>query len=140
MGKASELDDFLDRQPPLTPEEIEARDGPRPKLRLGSHLLNRSLGPDAKTGDVLDRLTSETKVTSLHDSETGATGVVVPAEQYLELVTSYIRDRGLAEVKLDGQVAPTDTTLLDLGVEQVNPRDTWLRIEGYEPRPPAPAS
>lgn len=136
MGKASELDDFLGRQPPLTPEEVEARDGPRPKLRLGPDLISRSLGPDVRASNALDQIASGAKTTALRDPETDTTAVVVPAEQYLELVTSYIRDRDLSEVKLDGQVAPSETTLLDLGVEQVNPRETWLRVEGYDPSGP----
>ncbi len=137
MGKAGELDDYLEAHP-LTPKGIEARRGARPKLRLGRAVLDQALGPETEARGALDRLANGAKVTALYDPESGATAVVVPVEEYLELVTAHIRDRGLAEVGLNGQVAPSDATLSELGVEQVNPRETWLRIGDYDPSGPAP--
>jgi hypothetical protein len=133
MGKASELDDWLERNP-LTPEETEMRDGPRPKLRLGPNVLAQALDPSAKVKDVLVRVSeAASKVTVLHDAQSGATAFAIPEEQYLELITSYIRDRDLSEVKSDGRIAPSDETLSELGVEEINPRDTWIHTD-YDPR------
>lgn len=131
MGKASELDDWLDSHP-LAPEEIEARDGPRPKLRLAPDVLAETLDSSTSVKGVLDRVAGEgvCKIAALHDAESGATAVAVPLEQYLELVTSHIRDRSLSEVTLDNRALPSDTTLAVLGVEQVDPQATWLHMGG----------
>lgn len=138
MGKASELDDDL-RRHPLTREELEQFQGPRPKLRLRAEVLERALGSSAQVQDVLELVNTQgADAVALRDPQTDAIVVVVPAGQYLELVTAYIRDRNLAEVKLSGQVTPSEATFSELGVEQVNPRDTWLRIEGYDPGQPTP--
>lgn len=129
MGKARELDNWLDSRPPLSSEETERRE-PRPKLRLRPEVLAQALGPAAEVKGVLDRQAGETgeKRTALHDAESGATAVAVPLEQYLELVTSYIRDRHLAQVNHDHRVIPPDTTFSELGVEQVDPQATWLHL------------
>lgn len=139
MGKGSELDDWLQKNP-LTPEEVETREGPRPKLRLRPDMLEKALGPDSQVKEALRRVASEgaDSVTALRDAESGTAAIVVPVEQYLELISSHIRDRHLAEVQLDGQVAPSESTFAAFGVEQVNPRDTWLGIQGYDPGQPAP--
>jgi hypothetical protein len=131
MGEASEFDDWLERHP-LTPEETAQRDGPRPELRLRPEALSQALGPDAQVKNVLDRQvaeTSEKRTAVLHDSKTGTTSIAVPLEQYLELVTSYIRDRDLAQLTLDNRAIPPDEALSELWVEQVDPQATWLHLE-----------
>jgi hypothetical protein len=97
----------------------------------------QALGPNAKVSEVVSRLAAATEgeVAALRDSESVVV-VAVPAEQYLELVTAYIRDRHLSEVNLDGRIAPSDATLSRLGVEQVDPRDTWVPGEGYNATKP----
>jgi hypothetical protein len=139
MGRASELDEWLEKHP-LTSEEVEMRDGPRPPLRLGADILRESLGPETPAKDVLERLSSTVvgNVAVMRDAS-GTTAVAVPVDRYLELVSSYIRDRQLSEVNLDGRIAPSDGTLGELGVEQVNPRDTWIHVDGYDPNQPAPS-
>jgi len=104
---------------------------------LRPELLASGLGADASVREVLARQSSGAgeDITVLRDAA-GATAVTIPVEQYLELVTSYIKDNELSEVNLDGRVGPSDAVLSGLGVEQVNPRDTWLRIEGYDPSEP----
>ncbi len=130
MGKASELDDWLERQGPLTPEETDERD-PRPRLRLGHKVLSTALGPDQHMQHVLDRVSgtaSDESVVGLCDDQSNVRAVAVPVEQYLELVTSYIRDRNLSELTLDNRSVPSDATLAELGVEQVDPHATWLNL------------
>lgn len=139
MGKASELDDWLDRQPPLTPEERVRYEGPRPQLRLRSEVVQRALGPDAPVKAALGPVAAhDAEAVALHDPDSGVTAVVVPAEQYLELVISYIRDHGHWEMQLDGRAAPPEGTLSAFGVEQANPQESWLRIGGYDPGQPTP--
>jgi hypothetical protein len=75
---------------------------------------------------------------ALHDPDIGITAVVVPAEQYLELVTSYVRDRGHWEMQLDGRAASPEGMLSAFGVEQVNPQESWLRIGATAPGQPSP--
>ncbi len=126
MGKASELDDFLDKQPPLTPEEAY---GPRPELRLRPELLAKALGPSTGVRRALHELNKENADGEivLHDKESGATAVAVPVELYLYLVSSHIRAMNLSEVSPeDGQIRPSDATLSVLGVEQVDPRAVWV--------------
>ena len=139
--KASELLDDL-RQRRLTPEEREARDGPRPKLRLEPTVLDRTVGAHANMQDVLTRLGGEgtAKMVVLHDADSGASAVAVPVEQYLELVTSFLKDGQVSQYQagLDGRIAPSAAALAELGVEQVNPRDTWGRVADYDPTTPAP--
>jgi hypothetical protein len=139
MGKASELDDWLNRQLPLTPEEKARYEGPRPQLRLRREVVERAVGPDVPVKAALGYVASQgAEAVALRDAESGTTAVVVSLAQYFELVSSYIRDRELAEVGLDGRVVPSDSTFSALGVEQVNPRESWLRIGGYDPGPPTP--
>jgi hypothetical protein len=128
MGRATDLDNFLSKLPPA--EDGEGLDGPRPELRLGAEALKQALGPDAPIRDVLDRQAAETgeKRTVLRDPKTGITSVAVPLEQYLELVTSHIRDRNIAQLTLDNRVIPSDDVLSEFGVEQVDPQATWLHM------------
>ena len=127
MGKATELDDSLQRMPRRTPEERERFD-PRPKLRLRQEVLEQAISPAQPVADALGRLAgegSEPRV-ALHDPESGATAVAVPLEQYLELVTSYIKDRQLAAMTTDARSTPPNATQIELGIEQVDPQATWL--------------
>lgn len=141
MGKATDLDDWFERHP-LTSEEMERREGPRPKLRLAPDVLAQAIDSSTQVKDALDRAVTQAaiNVTALHDAESGVTAIAVPAERYLELVTSFIRDRNLSEVNLDGRIAPSDATLSELGVEQINPRDTWISVDGYDPSGTTPAA
>lgn len=127
MGKATELDDFLERQPPLTQEELDRR-AARPKLRLRSELLEQALSPTQPVQAALEQLSGETggKRTVLGNAESSAIAVAVPLERYLELVASYIKDRGLANVTVDYGVIPSDATFAELGVEQVDPEASWM--------------
>jgi hypothetical protein len=128
MGEASKLDDYLDdlASQPLPPE-VERLD-PRPKLRIAHDALARALGPNATVHNVLEQVSNGNGATVLHDATSDATAVVVPADEYLELVTSQIKDRGLAHVTSDGRALPSDATLNGFGVEQVDPAATWLHI------------
>ena len=129
MGKASELDDWLDKQPPLTQDEVEERrGGKRPELRLRPDVLSEALHPSARVSDVLARLENRTanSVTALHDADSGTTAIAVPLEQYLQLVSAYIGDNQLLEAQLDGRIVPPDTTLEASGVDQVDPQATWI--------------
>lgn len=127
MGKASELDDWLERHP-LTPEE-KARQKPRPQLRLRREVLYRALSPDVLVKEALDQVAAGGSETlAMLDAATGETAIVVPVERYLELVTSHIRDMQLDEMGLDGRTTPSEDTFLALGVEQVDPTESWLRI------------
>ena len=129
MGKASELDDWLDKQPPLTQEETdERRGGKRPELRLRPDVLSQALDPGAPVSDVLDRLGNETAngVAALHDADSGATAIAVPLAQYLRLVSAYIGDNQLLEAQLDGRIVPPDATLEASGVYQADPQATWI--------------
>jgi peptidyl-tRNA hydrolase len=147
MGKGTEHDDRMrERQAEIARgerEDVRSRNNPRPELRLGHELLARAIDSHAMTKDVLDQVTGEgaRSVVVLRDAESGATAVTVTVEQYLNLVTSLIRDRGLTELNtespLAGRLAPSDATFTDLGVEPVNPRDTWLPIPDYDPTQPA---
>jgi hypothetical protein len=126
MGKASELDDFLDKQPPLTSEEAH---GPRPELQLRPELLAKALGPSNRIRRALYELNKEgaDREVVLHDEKSGATAVAVPIELYLYLVTSHIQAMNLSEVSPeDGQIRPSHATLSVLGVEQVDPRAVWV--------------
>ncbi|HTB48560.1 MAG TPA: hypothetical protein VK712_00575 [Verrucomicrobiae bacterium] len=126
MGKATELDDFLDKRV-LTTEEIEWRHGSRPKLRLRPEVMAQAIAPNAQVSDVLARLADADgeNRTALHDPESGMMAIAVPLELYLELVTSYIKEQNLSEGKTDGRTAPTDATLAALGIEQVDPQASW---------------
>lgn len=130
MSKGSELDDWLERNP-LTPDEEERLD-PRPELRLAPDILAQALGPNASTKDALERVAGEgdSKVAVLRDAGSGMTAVAVPLERYLELVTSYIKDRNLSEVTVDNRALPSAEILTALGVEQVDPQATWLYMGG----------
>lgn len=116
---------------PLTEEEQAERRGPRPKLRLRPEVLTQALDTKASVRDVLARQTGEAApaLTVLRDAETGATSVAVPLDQYLELVTSSIKDADRWIAGNDGGLRPPDDDLAQLGVEQVNPDDSWTRIE-----------
>ena len=143
MGKGAEYEERIRaRQAEIARGERQnerSRNNPRPGLRLGPDMLAQALSSSANVGDVLDRLAdnSASAVTALRDAESGAAAVVVPVSQYLELVTSFIRDRELIEISTEGHhaghAAPSDATLRELGVEQVNPHDTWVPLPGYGP-------
>lgn len=137
MGKASDLDRHMAGRI-QSPQEVERREGRRPKLRLRPEVLDQALTIPSQV-DIFDRLGEKAgQVVALHNAEREATAVVITTEQYLKLVTSLIRDRELTELNLDGRIAPSDATLAGLGVEQINPRDTWFPIPGYDPsRPPS---
>lgn len=139
MGKATDLENSIR---PLTPEEMEKRLGPRPKLRLRPDVVAQALDSNAGVQDVLHRLDQQGPdgLTVLHDAASGAAAVTIPLDRYLSLVTSDIRDRQLTEANFDGRIGPSDATLSAMGVEQVNPRDTWLPIPSYDPGGPAPDS
>jgi len=137
MGKASELDDYLETHP-LTPDEKARYKRPRPQLRLRSEVVEQALDPDAPVKTALGHVATQqgAEVVALHDAESGSTAVIVPVAQYLELVSSYIRDRELAEIDLNGRAVPSDATFSALGVEQVDPQESWLRIGGRDPGQP----
>lgn len=142
-SKASELREALLK--PLTPEQRQARLdslSPRPKLKLNGEVAQRALGTTANVKDVLAQLEGDdtAKVAALHDADSGASAVVIPVEQYLELVTSRLRDNEVFTFQAEpsGRVGPQETDLAELGVEQVNPRDTWWRTPGYDPTSPGP--
>lgn len=124
MGKASDLDDFLEGMPPLTQEEKDKREH-RPKMRIRAEVLDQALESSAGVRDVLDRLDGNQQV-ALHDAESDATAIAVPVEQYVELVRSYIKDRQLFDLTSEAPVP--EATLSQLGVEQVDPHEPWLHI------------
>lgn len=128
MGKATEFDDLMGGMPPRTAEARERRD-PRPKLRLRQEVLEQAVTPSHPVADTLSRLVDEPEV-ALHDPDSGNTAIAVPLDQYLELVTSFIRDRQLAQITADGRAIPSEATLMGLGVEQVDPQATWLHTGG----------
>jgi|HubBroStandDraft_6_1064221.scaffolds.fasta_scaffold89496_2 hypothetical protein len=125
MGKASKLLQEL-----MATESPEEAHGPRPKLRLRPELADQALGPAAHVEDILDRLSGEgtSKEVVLHDASTGTSVVAIPVEEYLELVTSYIRDMNLSNLATDGQIRPSDAALAELGVEQEDPQATWQHV------------
>lgn len=132
MGRASELDDWLDKLPPLSPEEAAIE--PRPGLRLAPNTVRHALDSQSRLAQVIAEVSGEatSKVVALRDTDGAVAGVAIPAEQYLELVTSYIRDRNLSQVTLDNRAVPSDATLAELGVEQVDPNATWLYLGGQQ--------
>jgi len=134
MGKASELSKALEEQP-LTPQEHEQREGPRPALRLSDELINEALGPAVSIGEALTQAnnSARTQPVVLRDPETEQTAVVLSADEYLDLVTSRVKDRQLYQTFPDRRIGPSAETLADLGVEQVDPRATWWPVEGYDP-------
>src|SRR5579863_1718042 len=122
MGKGTDLLRELQSGEPTAPR-------PDPQLRLNADILARSISPDSTT-ELLDQVEGDNLVAVVHNAEQQARAVVVPAELYLELVTSYIRDRNLMEAQLDGRIVPPEATLAELGVEQVDPRQTWIYTGG----------
>jgi len=125
MGKASEMDSKI---PPLTPEEAERHYGPRPELRLADAALRESIDANASVRAALEQAAGSATAgpVVIRDSETQQTAVVISAEQYLDLVTSSIRDRQQYEATHDAGVRPSAETLARLGIEQVDPHATWL--------------
>lgn len=131
MGKGSDYERERAVRWAARAEHVESS----PALRLGHDEVARAIDPHASISEVLDRATGEgaSKLEVIHDERTGATAVVVPVEQYLTLVTSHIAAHSLYAMTAEGRVGPGDATLTELGVEQVNPHDTWLPVPGYDP-------
>lgn len=121
MGKATELDDFLDRQPPITQEELERR-----KLRLRPDVMKAALIPDQPVQEALNRVSEGARAVALHDPSSGTTAITVPLDQYLKLVNSYLKDEG-SDTEI---LALTSKASAELGVEQGDPhmQTAWLRL------------
>jgi hypothetical protein len=138
MGKGTEYEKARAARWAEGRADHETSSEPRPALRLRPDVLADAIDPRTVDSELLDRVTGKRagKLTVIRDTESGATVVVVPVEQYFTLVTSHIRDQGLATMRTDGRVGPFDETLTELGVEQVNPHDTWLPVPGYDPTHP----
>lgn len=127
MGKASELDDFLDRQQ-LTPEEMERR-----KMRLRPDVLEAALPPERPIQEALNRLGEGVRAVALYDPSSGATAITVPLDKYFELVTAYLRYQGSGLKDEDARshfeiMALSNEASTELGVEQGDPQTQEARL------------
>jgi hypothetical protein len=128
MGEASKLDDFLRR--PLSEEE-EAMYRPKPpQLRLRTDVPAVEVDGSNRARIVRELEQDQTKSLALRDTHGTISAMVISVERYLELVRA---DLSLAESKQTvfpgGRIGPTDATLAEAHVEQVDPNATWLRTE-----------
>jgi hypothetical protein len=128
MGKASELDSELERQP-LTAEELAVQGGrPTLEVRLRADALTRLEGRIA-VGDALEVLEHAGGASiELSDFATGLRGILVPVDRYVQLLALELGS-GEMQAESDGRIRPT--RLEDSDIEQVNPADTWLPVPGH---------
>jgi hypothetical protein len=120
MGKAGELDNYLDSLPP----KPKAR---WPELRLRADMPSL-LVEDTTRAEIVHELTQEHVGALALTDQTGAiTAVAVSPEHYLELVTGALsQDETKQSAHLDRRIGPTDAALAADHVEQVDPHATWF--------------
>ena len=125
MGKASELDDYLDKRT-LTSDEIAERHPKVPELRLRADVPAVEIDETTPASSVIAHLRDENVGTvALREPDTSAAVIVISIERYLDLVGKELAsDPFNKEVGLNG-IAPTEAALAASHVEQVNPSDTW---------------
>lgn len=127
MGKASELDDFLEGRS-LTPEEVTARHPKVPELRLRADVPAVEIDGATTASNVLAHMRSENVGTiALHEPSVNVTAVVMPVERYLELVGTELANDPFHKEAGPRGIAPTEAALAAVHVEQVDPSDTWAR-------------
>jgi hypothetical protein len=126
MGKASELDDFLERRR-LTPEEEARRHGLRPELRLRADAPAIELEQATPVDDALAELRSKDLGALALRKPTGEiAAMLVTAERYLELVGTELARGSDMEVTIHGRFAPVESAFNKAYVEQVDPHEPWI--------------
>jgi hypothetical protein len=129
MGEASKLDDLLARRSLSEEEEAIYRPKP-PQLRLRADVPSVEVDGSNGARIVRELEQDQSKSLALRDTQGTISAMVISVERYIELVRA---DLSLAEDKQTlfpgGRVGPTDATLAEAHVEQVDPDATWLRTE-----------
>lgn len=81
---------------------------------------------DLRTKELLGQLTEGVRSVAVSDPDTGVTGVLVPADRYVELVARALKQKNSWIADPEGRSFPTG--LADADVEQVD-QASWQPVE-----------
>jgi hypothetical protein len=125
VGKASELDDWPDRQPPLTEAEIADRERRAPRLKLREGVLP-IVGDDETVSEALKTLAARDHgAVELSSGEPdGQRAVLLTADRYAQLVGAELAGSSLMTFRPEsGSFVPDGLASSD--VQPVDPTEPW---------------